>query len=107
MPAYRNKFESKVAAQLGDTFTYETHQLPYTTKHKYKADFIDAAAKKIVEAKGRFPQSDRAKMLAVKKQNPDWHITIVFQNPDAKLDKRSNTSYSEWCDKQGIAWRKA
>jgi hypothetical protein len=107
MPAYRNKFEAKIAKQLGDQFTYEKNKFSYVTKHKYIADFTDTANKQIVEAKGRFPASDRSKMLAVKQQNPDWSITIIFQNPDAKISKTSATSYADWCDKHGIAWGKA
>lgn len=107
MPNYKNKLEAKIAEELGQAYSYETTKLPYTKKCHYIADFADVATKSIVETKGRFPSSDRSKMLAVKKQNPDWTITMVFTNPDAKLDKGSNTTYSAWCDKNGIAWRKA
>ncbi|UXS98923.1 endodeoxyribonuclease [Agrobacterium tumefaciens] len=104
---FRNKFEAKVAAQLGDGFAYEAKRLPYTLSHKYLPDFINEATKEIVEAKGRFPASDRAKMLAVAAQYPGYRVTIVFQNPDAPINKNSSTTYSGWCEKHGIAWRKA
>lgn len=104
---FRNRFEAKVAAQLGEGFAYEAKRLPYTLPHKYLPDFINEATKEIVEAKGRFPASDRSKMLAVAKQNPGYRITIVFQNPDAPINKNSNMTYSGWCMKHGIAWRKA
>ncbi|MBW6421634.1 endodeoxyribonuclease [Rhizobium sp. XQZ8] len=103
----RNRLEEKVAAQLGPTYTYETHKLSYTISHTYIPDFIDEANKRIVEAKGNFPLEERTKMLAVKKQNPDWQIEMVFQNPKAPINKGSKTTYGDWCDKHGIAWRKA
>lgn len=104
---FRNKFEAKVAAQLGDGFAYEAKRLPYTLPHKYLPDFINEATKEIVEAKGRFPASDRTKMLAVAAQYPGYRLTIVFQNPDATINKNSSTTYGEWCTKHGISWRKA
>ena len=29
---------------------------------------------------------------------------MVFQNAYAKINKRSKTSYADWCDKFGIEW---
>jgi hypothetical protein len=29
---------------------------------------------------------------------------MIFQNADAKINKRSKTSYAAWCDKFGIEW---
>ncbi|SCX36002.1 endonuclease I [Agrobacterium rosae] len=107
MPTYRNNFEKKVAAQLGPTYNYESRRLPYTITCHYLPDFIDEANRSIVEAKGLFTSADRRKHKAIKHQYPDWSVCIVFQNPDKKLSKTSNTSYSDWCDRQGIAWRKA
>lgn len=105
--AHRNKFEDKVAAQLGPEFAYEAKRLPYNLTHHYLPDWIDAAQKRIIEAKGRFTAADRKKHKALKQQYPDWSITIVFQDPTRKISKASSTSYSDWCMKHGIAWRKA
>jgi hypothetical protein len=104
---YRNKFEKKVADQLGTGFAYEAKRLPYIQSHKYLPDFLNETTMELVEAKGRFPASDRSKMLAVAKQYPAYKITIVFQKPDTPINKGSSTTYSSWCDKHGIAWRKA
>lgn len=51
--------------------------------------------------------ADRKKMLAVKAAHPDYTITIVFQNPTIPINKGSKTTYSDWCEKHRIAWRKA
>lgn len=100
----RNKFEAKVQAHLGPSYAYESIKLSYTISHTYLPDFVDAANKQIVESKGRFTAADRQKMLAVKKQNPDWTITILFQQPNRTISKTSKTTYSGWCDKVGINW---
>lgn len=57
----------------------------------------------IIEAKGKFIGADRAKHLLIKKQHPDRDIRFVFQR-DQKLSKRSETKYSEWCDKHGFQY---
>lgn len=103
----RNRFEQKVAAQVGPGFAYEATRLPYTLAHTYLPDFLNEQTKEIVEAKGRFTAADRKKMLAVKAAHPDYTITIVFQNPTLPINKGSKTTYSDWCDKYGFAWRKA
>lgn len=107
MSSYRNRLEARVAASLPPSYEYETTRLPYITHHHYLPDFIDPTARRIVEVKGRFPASDRAKMRAVREQNPNWEIEIRFQNPNAKIAKNSKTSYGDWCTKHGIAWSQA
>lgn len=103
----RNKFEQKVAQQVGQGFSYEAKRLPYTLSHTYLPDWINEQTKEIIEAKGRFTASDRQKMLAVAKAHPEYTVTIVFQNPTLPIKKGSKTSYGDWCDKYGFAWRKA
>jgi hypothetical protein len=107
MPSYRNRLEARVGATLPPEYAYETTYLPYTLSHRYLPDFIDAEAKRIVEVKGRFPASDRAKMKAIRQQHPDYTIEIRFQNPQTKIAKNSKTTYSSWCEKHGINWSKA
>ncbi|WP_426214321.1 endodeoxyribonuclease [Methylobacterium sp. NFXW15] len=96
-----------MGATLGPEYSYESTYLPYTLAHRYLPDFIDPVAKRIIEVKGRFPASDRAKMRAIRKQHPDYRIEIRFQNPQTKIAKNSKTSYADWCQKNGIAWSKA
>lgn len=103
----RNRLEEKVAKTLPAQYEYEAYSIPYTVTHQYIPDFVDHAAKQIVEVKGRFTAIDRKKHLAIKQQQPQWRVTIVFQNPDAPITKGSKTTYAGWCDKHGIAWSKA
>lgn len=102
MTTYRNKFEEKCAEALGPVYDYEAIRLPYTTQHTYTPDFIDLQNKRVVEAKGFFSPADRAKMLAVKAQHPDWSFAIQFQNPERKLNKASKTTYRMWAEKHGF-----
>ncbi|WP_247635819.1 endodeoxyribonuclease [Methylobacterium sp. 37f] len=96
-----------MGAALPPEYAYESTYLPYTLAHRYLPDFIDAEAKRIVEVKGRFPASDRAKMKAIRQQHPNYHIEIRFQEPNTKIAKNSKTTYAAWCEKNGIAWSKA
>lgn len=102
---YRSFFESQVAATLGPEWQYESIKLPYVIEHTYTPDFIDPINKQIIEVKGRLDPSERAKLLAVVKQNPDWEVTVLFQYPNTKIAKGSKTSYAEWAAKNGIKWR--
>ncbi len=107
MPDYKNKLEERVHKQVGPDYQYEAEWITYTIQKRYKPDLTHKTTADIIEIKGRFTAEDRAKHKAVKQQHPRRNITIVFQNPDAKLSKTSNISYADWCDKNGIAWRKA
>lgn len=107
MSGYRNRFEAKIAKTLDPAFRYEALRLPYVMKHTYLPDWIDTHSKRIVEAKGRFPSSDRTKMKAVREQYPDYEITIIFSNPDAPINKGSKTTNAMWCERNGIGWNKA
>ena len=107
MAGYRNRLEARVGAVLPPEYEYESTYLPYTLAHRYLPDFIDPVSKRIVEVKGRFPASDRAKMKAIRQQHPDYSIEIRFQEPNTKIAKNSKTTYAMWCEKNGIAWSKA
>jgi hypothetical protein len=78
MSEYRNPYEKRCARDLGPAYEYEAIRLPYVIEHQYVRDFIDRANKRIVKAKGRFPASDRKKMLAVKASRVD-HRTVVHE----------------------------
>lgn len=103
----RNGFEKKVAKTLGPEFQYEPVRLAYTVQKKYLPDFVDVQNKIIIEAKGLFTAEDRQKHKAIKQQQPDWDVTIVFQKADRPISKDSKTTYSAWCDKHGIKWKQA
>lgn len=58
----------------------------------------------MVETKGLFDTADRQKMILVKAQHPDIDIRMVFSNAQARIAKKSKTSYAMWCDRQGYQW---
>lgn len=99
---YRNAFEGRCAKQLGDGWEYEAIKLPYVLECVYVPDFIDHEGKRIVEAKGRFPASDRRKMLAMKKAHPSYSYEIWFTNPEAPIIKGSKTTNKAWAEKHGF-----
>jgi hypothetical protein len=105
---YRSQFESKLAHQLetsGVKFGYEAKIIGYVKVCKYKPDFLLQTQRPfLLEAKGYFVPSDRAKLKAVKKQNPGLDLRIVFQRASQRLSKQSSTTYGEWATANGIMW---
>jgi len=106
---HRSGLEDKVSDELksrGIDGEYEKHQIQYTkpaTNHTYKPDFRLPNGI-FVETKGRFTLEDRKKHLLIKQQKPELDIRFVFQNPNAKLTKKSKTTYGMWADKNGFKW---
>jgi hypothetical protein len=107
---FRSGLEEKIAANLtskGVSFTYEELTLPYVKPakpSKYTPDFVILDNGIIVESKGRFLTEDRQKHLLVKAQHPDRDIRFVFSNSKTKINKRSPTSYGDWCLKNGFLY---
>ena len=102
---YRSNFEKKFAKSLKDNgirFKYENLHFKYTVERTYTPDFD--LGDFIVETKGRFTSSDRAKHLRIKEAYPKADIRFVFMNPRVKLNKKSQTTYGDWCDKHGFKW---
>ena len=112
--------EEKVAAYLeakGIKFQYESLILSYAkTVRKgrceqcgsskvvkiatYKPDFIlDNGI--IIEVKGRLTSTDRTKLLAVMRSNPERKLRLYFGS-DNKLQKNSEKRYSDWCRQHSI-----
>ena len=101
----RSGLEKQVAdllKQLKVEYEYESEYFPYVIEHKYIPDF--RVGDVYLETKGYFKPSDRRKMLAVKRCNPDLDIRLVFQAPHNKISKRSKTTYSMWAEKNGFPW---
>lgn len=69
--------------------------------HTYTPDF-PLSDKVFIEVKGYFKAADRAKHLAVREQHPDKKIYFLFANSKNKLNKNSNTTYGDWCEKHGF-----
>lgn len=106
---FRSGLEERAADQLtavGMGFTFESLVVPYTRPakvHKYTPDFALANGI-IVETKGRFLTEDRQKQLLVKAQHPELDVRFVFSNSKTKINKRSTTTYADWCSKNGLQY---
>lgn len=109
MEKHRSKFEDSIA-KLYPNLVYECIKLNYTipsTKHLYIPDFkLVTKSNKVIwiEAKGLFKVADRKKMILVKEQYPDLDIRFIFQNPNVKISKTSQTTAAEWCIKHGFKY---
>lgn len=105
-PSFRSKFEEEVwdaVERNGFTMKYETLYLPYYVRGNYRPDFI-LPNNIIVETKGYFDTRAQVKMKAVKKENPDLDIRVVFMNSRAKVRKGSKMTYGDWCEKHGFPY---
>ena len=103
---YRSKLEERVAALLdglGISYEYESTKFPYTIQHTYCPDFILPNYVHL-ETKGHWDANDRRKVLAVKRDNPELDLRMVFQAPYNKISKKSKTTYAMWCEKHDIPW---
>lgn len=89
---------------------YEALKLPYVTEHEYLADFTIEGTKIVIEAKGggrAWSPQVRQKMLAVKKQHPEYDIRFVFYSdrPFGALRKDgTKMTQSEWCLRHGFKY---
>jgi len=105
---YRSNLEREFAKNLkarSVDFGYETEKISYVIDHKYCPDFIlekKDGTTMIIEVKGFLDSSDRRKMLAVKKQNPDLDIRFIFGDSQKKIIKGSKTTYAIWSKKNGF-----
>lgn len=106
---YRSGLEDLIAEQLknaGVKADYEKFSLPYVlpaSNHTYTPDFVLPNGI-IIEAKGIFDATDRAKHLLIKKQYPHLDIRFIFSNAKAKIYKGSKTTLAAWCEKYGYRY---
>lgn len=106
---YRSGLEEAVAEQIsaaGFPVQFEQEKIEYTKpsrKAKYTPDF-KLPNGIFIETKGRFVTEDRQKHILIKSQHPDLDIRFVFSNPNAKISKKSPTTYAMWCDKHGFKY---
>ena len=103
---FRSKLEERVAnllEGLGVSYEYENTQVPYIIQHHYVPDFV-LPNHVYLEAKGYWAPSDRRKILAVVRDNPDLDLRMVFQAPFNTISKKAKTTYAKWCDKHNIPW---
>ena len=103
----RSNFEDRVEDTLkflNAKYEYEPDKLKYSlpaTVHSYCPDF-KIHKNVYIEAKGEFTAADRKKMLAVREQYPQVKIYMLFQKAGNTLSKKSKTTYTDWCDKNGF-----
>ena len=105
-PKFRSNLEKNIAnllEGLGVSYQYESEKLSYTIEHNYTPDFV-LPNYVYLEAKGYWDAADRRKLLAVKRDNPDIDLRMVFQSPYNTISKKSKTTYAKWCDKHDIPW---
>ena len=103
---FRSKLEESVASLLeglGVSYEYESTKVPYTIQHNYHPDFV-LSNNVYLETKGYWDPEDRRKVLAVKRDNPDLDLRMVFQSPYNTISKKSKTTYAKWCEKHDIPW---
>lgn len=106
MTKFKSKFEEDVFNTVKDNgyeVEYEPFTLSYLMKGNYYPDFVLPNGI-IVETKGYFDSRSRAKMIAVKKHNPDLDIRMVFMNSRTKVRKGSKMTYADWCEKYGFPY---
>lgn len=90
---------------------YEPEQIEYTVKATYTPDFIitfPSGKQIILETKGNgrsFDHHVRQKMIAVKDQNPEKDLRIIFYTDGKIGPKRKDGSFmrqSDWAIKHGF-----
>jgi len=105
--AYRSGLEVSLSDEIkaaGQPVIYEEYRLPYLvpeTRHHYTWDFTLANGI-IIEGKGIFDATDRAKHLFVREQFPELDIRFVFSSARAHIGPGSHTTLAQWCDKYGF-----
>ena len=106
---FKSGLEENISKQIegkGIVVEYETEKVEYiipASSHTYHPDFKLPNGIR-VETKGRFVLADRKKHLLVKEQNPNLDIRFVFSNSKNKINKKSKTTYGDWCDKHGFKY---
>ena len=106
---FKSGLEETISQQIegkGIVVEYETEKVKYiipASEHTYHPDFKLPNGIR-VETKGRFVAADRKKHQLVKEQNPNLDIRFVFSNSKNKINKKSKTTYGDWCDKHGFKY---
>lgn len=106
---FKSGLEENISQQIeskGIKVEYETEQVSYTipaSEHTYHPDF-KLPNGIFIETKGRFVLADRKKHLLIKEQHPELDIRFVFTNSKNKINKKSKTTYADWCEKNGFKY---
>ena len=107
---FRSGLEERIAKQLKDLgvkYQYETLTILYTKPEesgRYTPDFILPNGI-VIEGKGQFVTSDRKKHKLIKNEfGKKYDIRFVFSNPNARIGKKSTTTYADWCQRYGFKY---
>ena len=93
--------------EKGIPFKYEYEKWKYQYKEAtYTPDFIVDGMPFVIECKGKLTKEVRKKMVAILECNPDRMLYMVFERPENKINRGSQTTYGQWADKLGIVWSK-
>lgn len=103
----KNLTKRKFNYRYNDRKAKDAVKLEYKIIAPYYPDVIISQKKTghqvLVEIKGWFKPSDRTKMIAVKKNNQDADIRLLFQT-DGWTTKSHKQRYSDWAEKHGFEW---
>lgn len=106
LAGFRSGFEQTLDIQLkvaGVSYEYENTKIPYTLQGKYIPDFYLVKQGFYIEAKGLLDRESKAKMLAVKRQNPEIEIRMVFMDADKKIPRTKQT-HGQWAERNGFKY---
>lgn len=97
----KNKFEKKIYRWLKRRkviFQYEPEKIAYVLAKHYIPDFViqTRLGKVYVEAKGYLRPEDKAKLVAVKRQNPRIDLRLLFY--------AHTVSNIRWADRNGFKY---
>lgn len=101
---FRSGLEERISSELtecGISFEYEESHVPYTKPQqasRYTPDFKLLNNGIFVETKGIFIPADRKKHLLIREQHPELDIRFVFSNSRQTINKKSKTTYADWCN---------
>lgn len=103
---FRSGLEVNIGKDIeahGMPVLFETFPVPYVVPQqtrRYTPDFL-LANNIIIEGKGIFDATDRAKHLFIKAQYPELDIRFVFTRSKASINPGSKTTLADWCLKYG------
>lgn len=95
------------AAKVEYLYEDKNNRIEYTkpvTQHKYLPDFSFPGSNIVIESKGLFDSGSRKKHLLIQKQHPHLSVRFVFSNMNARIGKKSKTTYAMWCEKNNFQY---
>lgn len=106
---FRSGLEVKIGQAIeaqGQAVVYEQRRIEYlvpASRHHYTADFeLDNGI--LLEGKGVFDSTDRAKHIFVRTQYPELDIRFVFTRSAAPITPGSKTTLADWCARYGFKY---